>query len=44
MLSILAIKFNVGHYATAVHGGSWRCAYSVDSIGRASFIMGTLFG
>ena len=30
--------------ATAVHGGTWRCAYTVDSIGKASYILGTLFG
>jgi hypothetical protein len=30
--------------ATAVHGGTWRCAYTVDSIGKASYIMGSIFG
>lgn len=30
--------------ATAVHGGTWRCAYTVDSIGKASYLMGTFFG
>ena len=30
--------------ATAVHGGSWRCAYSVDSIGKASYVLGAFFG
>ena len=28
----------------AVHGGTWRCPWSVDSIGRASVVAGTLWG
>ena len=28
----------------AVHGGTWRCPWSVDSIGRASMVAGTLWG
>ena len=30
--------------ATAVHGGTWRCAYTVDSIGKAAYVMGSIFG
>tara|TARA_B110000503_G_scaffold92798_1_gene139919 strand:+ start:216 stop:494 length:279 start_codon:yes stop_codon:yes gene_type:complete len=29
---------------TAVHGGTWRCPWSVESIGRASVVAGTLWG
>ena len=29
---------------TAAHGGTWRCAWRVDSIGRASYVAGTLWG
>ena len=29
---------------TAAHGGTWRCAWSVDSIGRASYVAGMLWG
>jgi len=28
----------------AVHGGTWRCPWSVDSVGRASVVAGTLWG
>ena len=28
----------------AVHGGTWRCAWSVDSIARAAYVAGVLWG
>jgi hypothetical protein len=28
----------------AWHGGGWRCAYNIDSIGKASYVLGVLRG
>ena len=44
-----ALKKNAAHPMDvfgrhAVHGGTWRCPWSVDSIGRASVVAGTLWG
>jgi hypothetical protein len=29
---------------TAAHGGTWRCAFSVDSIGKAAYVLGSTIG